>query len=68
MCQSQHSGSTLIGISFDDYLKSDAVTAIMAKDCIGLRAETRRIMAEERKEKHARGKVQSQYQVQLQGL
>jgi len=54
--------------SFDDYLKSPEVDAIMAKPCIGLRAETRRKMAEERKEKHARSKVQSQYQVQLQGL
>jgi hypothetical protein len=68
MCQCQHSESTLIGISFDEFLESDAVKAIMAKDCIGLRAETRKIMAEERKEKHARSKVQSQYQVQLQGL
>lgn len=54
--------------SWDEYLKSDKVRAIMAKDCIGLRAETRRKMAEERKEKHARSKVQSQCQVQFQRL
>jgi hypothetical protein len=60
-------GVTLIGISFDEYLKSDEVQAIIARDCVGLRAEAR-IKKEGRRNANAGSKVQSQYQVQLQGL
>ena len=70
MCQSQqrsNSGSTLIGISFDEFLKSDEVKAIIERDCVGLRAEAR-IKKEGRRNANAGSKVQSQRQVQFQGL
>jgi len=67
MCQSQHSGSTLIGISFDEYLKSDEVKAIIERDIPRVRAEAR-IKKEGRRNANAGSKVQSQCQVQFQGL
>lgn len=66
MCQCQHSESTLIGISFDEFLKSDAVKAIIARDIP--RVNSARIKKEGRRNADAGSKVQSQYQVQLQGL
>ena len=69
MCQSQqrsNSGSTLIGISFDEFLKSDEVKAIIERDIP--RVNSARIKKEGRRNADAGSKVQSQYQVQLQGI